>query len=160
MAMKVRIGIAVAFINVFSAWPAAATAGDAKADPSPASVYEPTRIWMVHLVIPAKEYEAMQPVTRGPFSWFSASKKPDEPKRQVHTNTFNTDLAFARGEVTVDGRTFAGVGVRYKGNGTISDAARTAKKSIKIDLDHFGGEDRFRGSKTINLHCGVTDPSK
>jgi hypothetical protein len=60
----------------------------------------------------------------------------------------------------VEGRTFENVGIRYKGNGTISDAARSIKKSFKVDLDHFGGTDRFRGMKTINLHCGVADPSK
>src|SRR5581483_984028 len=48
----------------------------------------------------------------------------------------------------------------YKGNGTIGDAAGTIKKSFKIDLEQFGGLARYRGRKTINLHCGVTDPSK
>src|SRR5439155_1251382 len=62
--------------------------------------------------------------------------------------------------VTADARAFADVGVRYKGNGTIEDASRTIKKSLKIDLDRFGGTARFGGMKTINLHCGVADPSK
>jgi hypothetical protein len=55
---------------------------------------------------------------------------------------------------------FEKVALRYKGNGTIGDASRTIKKSFKIDLQKLGGDRRWGGSKTINLHCGVADPSK
>jgi spore coat protein H len=162
--MTVRTGVLAVFaVLVMAILPVTAGDGGHAAVPA-ATAFEPTRVWAVHITIPAKEYEAMQPVTRGLFAWFNApAAKPTEPGgpiRQVHRNTFNTDLAFAKGDVTVDGHTFAGVGVRYKGNGTISDAAHTAKKSFKIDLGHFGGAGRLHGSKTINLHCGVTDPSK
>src|SRR5205085_8046646 len=56
--------------------------------------------------------------------------------------------------------TFEKVGVRYKGNGTVLDASRTVRKSFRIDLDRAGGTGRFGGSKSINLHCEVTDPSR
>ncbi|MHB1425624.1 MAG: CotH kinase family protein [Gemmataceae bacterium] len=70
------------------------------------------------------------------------------------------DLPWATGSVTVGDESFAKVGIRYKGNGTIGDASRTIKKSFKIDLGRAGGTGRFGRSKTINLHCGITDPSK
>ncbi|MFO0798565.1 MAG: CotH kinase family protein [Gemmataceae bacterium] len=38
--------------------------------------------------------------------------------------------------------------------------SRTARKSFKIDLDRAGGAGRFAGTKSINLHCEVTDPSR
>jgi len=125
----------------------------------------PGKVFKIHLTIDAKEYAAMQPRGRG-FGFGPpqpAPKVPDnplDPGRELHRNTFGMDLPWASGTVAVDGETFQNVGVRYKGNGTISDATRTAKKSFKIDLDRNGGDGRFQGSKTINLHCCVADPSK
>lgn len=119
---------------------------------------ETYKVWPVHIALTADEYAAMQPKNaRGGF--FGAPPKPADG-RDVHRNTFGFDLPWATGGVSIGDQTFKGVGVRYKGNGTISDAVRTIKKSFKIDLDHFGDTGRFLGSKTINLHCGVADPSK
>jgi len=128
------------------------------------SFFEPTKVWQVHLAIPASEYEAMQP--RGGFAGFGPAAKPkpaakpEAPTREVHRNTFGVDLPWATGSITVDGQTFPSVGLRYKGNGTIADAARTIKKSFKVDLDRAGGMAQFRGMGTINLHSGAADPSK
>lgn len=134
------------------------------ADKPEAAAYAPGRLLQVHLTIPADEYAAMQPraAARG-FGLFGAPKppeKPADPSREVHTNTFGTDLPWARGTVRLGEQTFADVALRYKGNGTIFDAGRSAKKSFKIDLDRRGGTGTFWGSKTVNLHSGVADPSK
>ena len=146
---------------VSSAVPAAAAD---KPDPG-ASVYAPGKVWQVHITLSADEYAAIEPRGNRGFPGFGqpppkAPERPADPGREVHRNTFGADLAWGTGAVTVGGETFDKVGVRYKGNGTILDAARTVKKSFKIDLDRAGGAGRFGGSKTINLHCGVTDPSK
>ncbi len=133
-----------------------ATAADADRDP--------LKVWEVHLTIAADEFEAMQPRPGQPFPGFGPAPKqpvkPLDPGRQVHRNNFGFDLPWATGTIVIGGETFRGVGIRYKGNGTIADAVRTVKKSIKIDLDRFGGAGRFLGSKSINLHSGVADPSK
>lgn len=129
-------------------------------------VFEPGKVWKVHLTITSKEYEAMQPRGGWGFPGVGAAPKPkppvkpEEPARQVHRNTFGVDLPWAIGSATVNDETFKDVGIRYKGNGTIGDAARTIKKSFKIDLDHFGGTAQFHRTRTINLHCGVADPSR
>src|SRR5437773_10163083 len=104
-----------------------------------ATPFEPTRVWAVHLTVPAREFEAMQPVNRGMFSLFSppTPKAVDGSARKVKNNNFGADLAWAKGDVVIEGTTFNGVGVRYKGNGTIGDAVNTIKKSIKIDLGQF-----------------------
>lgn len=124
----------------------------------PREGFGPGKLWQIHLTLPAKEYEAMQPrSSRRGFPWFGgATAKPADP-RPVHRNNFGMDLPLATGTVTLDGQTFADVAVRYKGNGTLGDASRTIKKSLKIELGEAG---RFRGLKTINLHCEVADPSK
>lgn len=122
----------------------------------------PFTILQVSITIPADEYAAMQP--RGGFQGFGGAPqppaKPLDPAREVHRNNFGTQLPWATADVTIGGETFRGVGLRYKGNGTIMDAARSVKKSFRVDLDRNGGTGRFRGSKAINLHCGVADPSK
>jgi spore coat protein H len=131
--------------------------------PSRHDVFETGRVWNVHITVPAAEYEAMQPRRGQTFLGMlgmGGRKKTDQPQREVHRNTFGMDLPWATASVTFDGETFQDVGIRYKGNGTIGDASRTIKKSFKIDLDHSGGTARFRGLKTVNLHCGVADPSK
>ena len=134
----------------------------AATDPKPA-VFEQSKIWPVHITLDAKEYAAMQPPAGGFGGFGGPPPPPKEAKpgeREVHRNNFGVDLPWAKGTVTIGGQTFEGVGVRYKGNGTVLETGRTAKKSFKIDLDKHGGKDTFHGQKTLNLHCGVTDPSK
>ncbi len=124
---------------------------------------EPTRIRPVQLTIAAADYEAMQPKERK-FNWFGLRPEkntdPALPVREVHRNNFGVDLAWVKGAATFNGQAFEDIGVRYKGNGTILDSMHTAKKSFKLDLDRHGGDARFQGRKTINLHAGAADPSR
>lgn len=135
------------------------------ANPSLKRGFDSEKIWKVTITIPPDEFAAMQPHKPG-GGLFGFWKPPGVPKnsdgtdREIHRNNFGMDLPWASGTLTIDGRTFCQVGIRYKGNGTIGDAEKTIKKSIKIDLDRLNGTEKFLGAKTINLHCGVTDPSK
>jgi hypothetical protein len=115
------------------------------------------------------EWEAMQPrMARGfRFPGFggpppkpASAAKPGGEERDLHRNNFGMDLPWATGAITIGDQTFEDVGIRFKGNGTIGDASRTIKKSLKIELDRNGGTNRFKNHKTFNLHCGVADPSK
>ena len=165
--MTIRFTIAVV-ICWLSAWVGACWAADPRPEKDglapAAAAFEHGKIWKVHVEVSAKEFAAMQP--RGGLTFPGApvnpkpQERPDDPGRVIHRNTFGSDLAWAKGAITIDGKTFQNVGVRYKGNGTIADAARTIKKSLRIDLDLFGGVEQFHGMKTLNLHSGVADPSK
>ena len=128
---------------------------------SGADVFDPVKVWPVLITVSAEEFAAIQP--RGGFGFGPPPKEPTkaaDPKREIHKSQFGSDLAWGTGSIVVGDETFEKVGIRYKGNGTVMDTARSLKKSFKIDLDRAGGSGRFGGSKTINLHCGVTDPSK
>jgi spore coat protein H len=132
-------------------------------DKKPATVFDPLKIWEFHVTLSKAEFDAMQPPPGGGFRGFN--QPPPEPKpradgREVHVNVFGVEQPWAKGGVTADGKTFDTVAVRYKGNGTMMDANGKLKKSLKIDLDRHGGKDTFHGLKTLNLHCGVTDPGK
>ncbi|MDY3561374.1 CotH kinase family protein [Gemmata sp. JC673] len=128
------------------------------------NVYAPEKLWQVHVTLSPEEYAAIEPRGNRGFPGFGPAPKipdkPTEPSREVHRNTFGTDLPWGTGSVTIGDQTFDKVGIRYKGNGTVMDASRTIKKSFKIDLDRVGGSGRFGGSKSINLHCEVTDTTK
>lgn len=145
--------------------PTVVWADDAQPEGKPAAgrdVFGANRIWPVHLTIPPREYEAMQPRGggRGPFGPPPEPVAPLEPGREVHRNDFGFDLAWAKGSVSIGKETFENVGIRYKGNGTIFDTQGAIKKSFKIELDYFKGKGSFQGLKTLNLHCDVTDPTK
>jgi len=119
----------------------------------------------IHITIAAKEFEAMQPPAGGfgfpgPFGGPTNPPAKQADGREVHRNAFGVDLPWAVGSFEAGGERFEKVAIRYKGNGTIMDAMRTIKKSIKIDLDRLDPSLRFRGLKTLNLHSGVADPSK
>jgi spore coat protein CotH len=135
--------------------------GGAASAADTADVFAAGKLWPVHITLSPEEFAAIQP-RGGGFPGFGPQPKnaPLDPKREVHKNQFGMILPWGVGTVTVGEHAYGTVGIRFKGNGTIGDASRTIKKSIKIDLDRAGGDGRFGGSRTINLHCGVTDPSK
>jgi|GEM_PF-474317 len=130
------------------------------------TIFEPTKIWEFQITLSPEEYQAIQPPNRGGFGFgppppqAQPNAEEDKSAREVHRNNFGMDLPWGTGSVFAGGQNFDKIGIRYKGNGTIADASQSIKKSLKLDLDHFGGESRFQGLKTINLHCGVTDPTK
>lgn len=134
-------------------------------DKKPTGPFDPTKLWDVHVTLSKKEFDAMQPSQGGFGGGFGqpqppAPAKPREDGREVHQNTFGVEQPWATGSVTADGQTFDTVGIRYKGNGTMLETNGKLKKSMKVDLNRFDGKGTFHGVKTLNLHCGVADPSK
>lgn len=132
-------------------------------DKKPTTAFDPLKVWEFHVTLSKAEFDAMQPPQGGGFPGFGQPPAP-APKRtdgrDVHVNVFNVEQPWAKGSVTADGKTFDNVGIRYKGNGTMLETNGKLKKSLKVDLDKFDGKDKFHGLKTLNLHCGVADPSK
>lgn len=134
-----------------------------------ADFFDPAKVWQLHLTLTADEYAAMQPAAGFPGFGFPGGPmnpqpkppaKPGEKPRETHRNTFGVEFPWARGSLAADGTTLANVGIRYKGNGTYIETARTIKRSFKIDLDRHDEKQRLHGLKSLNLHCGVADPSK
>src|SRR5256885_15714933 len=79
-------------------------------------VFGTTKVWAVHLEIPAKEYEAMQPPAAG-FGPPGAPPAPPAPrdKRDSERNLFGTEFRWARGNFSAEGKTYSNVGLRYSG---------------------------------------------
>lgn len=123
-----------------------------------------TKVWVVHLEISAKEYDAMQPVVGGGFG-FPGGPPPkqaankDSKKRDSERNLFGANFPWAECDFTADGKTLKKVGVRYSGDITYFVSSRGLKRPLAISFDKFGGQ-QFHGLSAIQLHAMPLDPAK
>jgi spore coat protein H len=169
--------VALALAVPVALWePVARAADEPKKDdkkPKPAAgadVFGHDKVWQLHFELTAAEYAGMQPTVLGGFGGFGGfpkgpmppkvEPKPGEPVRETHRGAFDTQFPWAEASFTADGKTVAKIGLRYKGNSTYFSTMRGLKRSLKVDLDRFDDGARFHGLKSLNLHCGVMDPSK
>src|SRR5262249_46048829 len=137
------------------------------------------KVWHLDLTLSAKEWEKMQPTggmrfpgaPGGPGGGGGFGGLPGGPQKppekgtekptDVHRGSgFGMEFPWACGEFTVDGKTYKNVGVRFKGNASYMTSSRGLKRNLKIELDHYDGDLRFQGLKTINLNAGAMDPTR
>jgi hypothetical protein len=69
------------------------------------------------------------------------------------------EFEYVHAAFEMEGRRFADVAVRAKGNGTFTPVARFPKPSVKIDLNKYVKGQKLGGVSTINLHNNITDAS-
>jgi len=127
------------------------------AEPEPGdAVFGPGTVVHLHLTMTPEAYAALTPAPRAP----GFPPPPPGAAGDAHRNTFGVDLPWSRGDVEVDGRRFTDVGVRCKGNYTFLATARSLRKSLKIDFNRHVAGQKLDGLSMVNLHCGVSDPSR
>jgi spore coat protein H len=139
----------------------------AAGDPEPAlkadeakNSFGQTKVWTIHLEIPAKEFDAMQPALGGGFGPPpKKEEKKDDKKRESEKNLFGTDFPWVEADFTADGKTLKKVGVRYAGDITYFVSTRGLKRPLKIAFDKFGDQ-QFKGLSAVQLHAMPLDPSK
>ena len=68
--------------------------------------------------------------------------------------TSETDIP---ADLTVDGVTYEGVGVRFKGATSFSRTGDSLKKSFNISVDFTQADQRLMGYKTLNLNNSFSD---
>jgi putative heme-binding domain-containing protein len=120
-----------------------------------------TRLWAIHLEIPAKEYEAMQPPPPafGPPGGPPPAPKDPKDKRESERNLFGMEFPWAQGEFSAEGKTYKQVGVRYSGEITYFASAQGLKRPLTIDFSKFAGQ-QFHGLTSLQLHSMPLDPAK
>jgi len=135
--------------------------GDAKGRPADPGLFGLTRVVPLHIEIPADEYTVMQPpapaVASGGPPPARRPKKPGE--RESERNLFGVEFPWASGAVTVQGKRFQGVGLRYAGNASYLASAGGLKRSFLVDLDR-ADHAAFRGLHALQLQGGALDPTK
>jgi spore coat protein CotH len=126
-----------------------------KASPPGDRVFGTAKVVQFHLTMTEKQFAAMTPAeSKGGFGPFR--KAPEG----THRNTFGVDFPWSQGEVNFDGKVYGDVGIRYKGNYTFMATAKSLKKSMKLDLNRNVDGQKLDGLTMLNLHCGVSDPTK
>jgi hypothetical protein len=122
----------------------------------------------MHLTIPLKEWERMQPTNRGgPFGrgGFGPARPPEKAETKPAEKTgdrkphglFGFDFEYVPATLDIGGETYKNVAVRFKGSGTYITSQRGLKRPFKIDLDRYVPGQNFRGLKKLTLNNNVMD---
>ena len=61
--------------------------------------------------------------------------------------------------VSVDGASFPGVGIHFRGNTSYSQVPRGRKRGLNLSFDHFDADQRLLGYRTLNLLNSFGDPT-
>jgi putative membrane-bound dehydrogenase-like protein len=150
------IGGVLMFAWLLVAWHAAAQ----DKQPTARDVFGSSKVWTLHLEIPAKEYEAMQPA--GGMGGFGPPQPPKDKKpgdRPSERNLFGMDFPWVQGDLTADGKAYKKVGLRYAGDATYLAATRNLQRPLQIEMSRFEKQD-FHGLNALNLHSGSLDPKR
>src|SRR5262249_50568527 len=140
--------------------PTAIKAEDAK-QPAGKDLFGAAKVWVFHLEIPAKEYEAMQPPAAGfgpPGSNPPAPRNPND-KRERERNLFGVEFPWVQGDFSADGKTYKKIGVRYSGEITYFVSSQGLKRPLKIEFNKFADQ-RFHGLASLQLHSMPMHPAK
>src|SRR5580704_9767949 len=123
-------------------------------------VFGDAKVWDVHLEIPAKEYEAMQPAPGG-FGFPGAPPAQPAPKdkRDSERNLFGTAFPWAQCDISAEGKTYKKVGVRYAGDITYFASSQGLKRPLKLEFNRFETS-AFHGLTSLQLHAMPMDPAK
>ncbi|MFM7249928.1 MAG: CotH kinase family protein [Planctomycetaceae bacterium] len=127
----------------------------ADAAPPGDAFFATARVARIHLTIPRDAFPLLSPGPPG-----RAGSVADGGPAEVHHNTFGAAQPWTRGTLECDGEVFPDVGLRAKGNYTFMAAARSLRKSLKIDLDRHVESRTLDGLAMLNLHSGVSDHSR
>jgi spore coat protein H len=125
-------------------------------------LFEAAKVWTVNLSFSKDQWSAIKPsggfgrginFSRG--EWLQGA----EGKRNGLASSMGIEFHDVHADLTIDGRLFRDVAVRYKGNGTYLEAQGFGKFSFKVDLNQFVKGQKLDGVSKLNLHNNVTDPS-
>ena len=159
-----QTGVFICFlISLFGSAPLATAAGQEPAakDANSKELFGATKILSLHLEIPAKEYEAMQPppAAFGPPGAPPPAPKDPKDKRESERNLFGTEFPWVQADLSAEGKTYKKVGLRYSGEITYFASSLGLKRPLKIEFNKFADQ-RFHDLTSLQLHAMPMDPSK
>jgi spore coat protein CotH len=139
---------------------ASAVAGARDDADSAARVFGPDKVWIAHLQVTAKDWAAMVP-TKSFFGPVDKTKKgKEETRAEPMRGGFGFDFAYVEGEFEFDGKKWADVGVRFKGNSSFAMSGKTIKKPFKVDFNRYVKGQDFHGLEMINLANNYGEPAQ
>lgn len=138
----------------------------AEADSGPGDkIFGTGKVVQLHLAMSEKQLASLAPAGGGPGfgpPGFGPPGfgQPRNPADDVHRNTFGVEFPWGHADLELNGVALKDVGVRYKGNYTYMASSRALKKSLKVDLNKYVSGQKLDALTAINLHCGVSDPTR
>ncbi|MDB5324258.1 MAG: hypothetical protein JWN40_5889 [Phycisphaerales bacterium] len=137
------------------ALPALAEEGKA---PVPADVFlSPTALHVLHFKLTHPAWDKMQPTRAGLFSGLFPATRP-AGEEATHDSPFGYHYAYVHADLEFADRTYANVGLRYKGNSSYL-VGQNLKKPFKLDLNHFDKDLLLAGLTEFSLNNNALDPS-
>jgi spore coat protein CotH len=146
----------------------------AKPSVGPESLFGLDNVIDVHIRIEPEEWSKLQP-SKGTKMDFGVAFQglmgdaiagkhfhSEKSTRPGLAGYLGVDHQYGQAEITIDGETVKGIGLRYKGNGTFLQYVEgdvTRRLSFKIDFNEYDDELEFRGLTKVNLNNNGTDPS-
>lgn len=130
-----------------------------KKSPPGDRLFGTSKVVQFHLSMTEKSWASLTPAVAPKFGPPGFGPPRAQPEG-THRNTFGVDFPWAQGDLTFDGETLKQVGVRYKGNYTYMATTRSLKKSMKVDMNKHVDGQKLDGLSMLNLHCGVSDPTR
>jgi len=115
------------------------------ADPAD-RLFTTSRIWLLRIKISPEQFRAMQPPARPPGPRPPAARTEEFP--------------YVRADLEFEGRTFANVGLRYKGNSSFRAPGAGPKRPFHVDVNRFEKGLSFLGLAAFNLNNNAMDPSQ
>lgn len=138
----------------------------AEADSGPGDkIFGTGKVVQLHLSMSEKQLASLAPAGGGPGvgpPGFGPPGfgQPRNPADDAHRNTFGVEFPWGHADLELNGVALKDVGVRYKGNYTYMASSRALKKSLKVDLNKYVSGQKLDALTAINLHCGVSDPTR
>jgi len=122
---------------------------------SSSDLFQLSKVWTVDLVFSPAEWRTMTPRMDGPRGpGFLLG--PDGGRNgflAAQGLTFN----WGHANLTIGGKSFSDVGVRFKGNGTYMEGSMRGKLSMKVHLTKYVKGRKLGGITEFNLANNVTD---
>jgi spore coat protein H len=160
--LRVKSGIVLlaASLNFLGAF-FVASATENVSTPTGVEIFGPTQLHRFYLQISAKEYAAMQPPPNDSDDRAPTPAPNANPTaiKDSHRSGGN-DFPWVHAELMAGKTTYTNVAVRYKGHFTYGATSHLLKRSLKIDLVHYGEKSRFGSLKKLTLNAGILDPGK
>ena len=140
-------------------------------EPGPESLFGLTNLSEIHLELSSEEWAKLQPPAGTDWDVGRAFKDIERDAiagRNFHSKNstrpglagyLGIDHQYGKADITIDGESVPGAGLRYKGNGTFIEGRERGEYSFKIDFNEYDPEQEFRGLRKLNLQNNVTDES-
>ena len=125
---------------------------------TPEAFLNANALHVLHFKLTHAAWDKMQP-TRAPlFSGLFPPATRPAGEEATHDSPFGYHYAYVHADVEFGGRTYANVGLRFKGNSSYLTGSG-AKKPFKLDLNHFDKDLTLAGLSALNLNNNAMDPT-